>query len=308
MAKIYVAGHTGLVGSSVVKKLESEGYQVVVADRRALDLTDRQSTEAFLRYERPDVVIDAAARVGGILDNSAHPADYIRENLLIQTHLIHASWLAGVRQFIFLGSSCIYPRDAPQPLHPSSLMTGPLEPTNRAYAVAKLAGIEMCLSYRQQYGFPAICLMPTNLYGPGDRFNPERSHVIPGLITRISTATQQGLEDVSLFGTGRALREFLFADDLAAAIVCVIRGQSWSPIVNVGSGQEVTIAQLASLIASVIGYRGRISFALDGPDGTPRKLLDSTEIRAAGWHPEMSLEDGLRRTWQWFLSRGALPS
>jgi GDP-L-fucose synthase len=308
MAKIYVAGHTGLVGSSVVKKLESEGYQVVVADRRALDLTDRQATEAFLRYERPDVVIDAAARVGGILDNSAHPADYIRENLLIQTHLIHASWLAGVRQFIFLGSSCIYPRDAPQPLHPSSLMTGPLEPTNRAYAVAKLAGIEMCLSYRQQYGFPAICLMPTNLYGPGDRFDPERSHVIPGLIGRISTATQQGLEDVSLFGTGRALREFLFADDLAAAIVCVIRGQSWSPIVNVGSGQEVTIAQLASLIASVIGYRGRISFALDGPDGTPRKLLDSTEIRAAGWHPEMSLEDGLRRTWQWFLSRGALPS
>jgi GDP-L-fucose synthase len=187
-------------------------------------------------------------------------------------------------------------------------MTGPLEPTNRAYAVAKLAGIEMCLSYRQQYGFPAICLMPTNLYGPGDRFDPERSHVIPGLIGRISTATQQGLEDVSLFGTGRALREFLFADDLAAAIVCVIRGQSWSPIVNVGSGQEVTIAQLASLIASVIGYRGRISFALDGPDGTPRKLLDSTEIRAAGWHPEMSLEDGLRRTWQWFLSRGALPS
>jgi GDP-L-fucose synthase len=307
MPKVYVAGHTGLVGASLSKLLRLSGYEVLEAARASLDLTDRRATEAFLLSERPDIVIDAAARVGGILDNAAYPADYIRDNLLIQTHLIHASWLAGVRQFLFLGSSCIYPRDAAQPLQPSSLMTGALEPTNRAYAMAKLAGIEMCLSYRQQYGFPVICVMPTNLYGPGDRFDPQRSHVIPGLISRISAAAEQGVKRISLFGTGRALREFLFVDDLAAAILRMLDGKSWSPIVNVGSGEEVSIADLAGLIAKVVGYEGRLSFELEGPDGTPRKLLDSTEIRESGWRPEVGLEDGLRLAWRWFKAEACSP-
>lgn len=307
MPKVYVAGHAGLVGTSLSRLLRLSGYEVLEADRASLDLTDRRATEAFLLSERPDIVIDAAARVGGILDNAAYPADYIRDNLLIQTHLIHASWLAGVRRFLFLGSSCIYPRDAAQPLQPSSLMTGALEPTNRAYAMAKLAGIEMCLSYRQQHGFPVICVMPTNLYGPGDRFDPQRSHVIPGLISRISAAAEQGVEQVSLFGTGRALREFLFVDDLAAAILRMLDGKGWSPIVNVGSGEEVSIAHLADAVAKVVGYEGRLSFELDGPDGTPRKLLDSTEIRESGWRPEVGLEDGIRLAWQWFKSEARAP-
>jgi GDP-L-fucose synthase len=302
--RVFVAGHRGLVGSAAVRALAAEGrHEILTAPREQLDLTDWAAVRDFFARERPEVVIDAAARVGGILDNSTRPTEFIRENLLIQTHLIHAAWQSNIEKFIFLGSSCIYPREAPQPLATASLMSGPLEPTNRAYATAKLAGIEMCRAYRAQHGFPSICVMPTNLYGPGDRFDAERSHVIPALITKFDQAIRAGAARVVLLGSGRALREFLFVDDLARALLQMIDTDDWPEIINVGFGSDISIAELARKIALVTGFEGEVVFDHSSPDGTPRKLLDSSVMFAHGWQPAVNLDDGLQRTWRWFLDR-----
>jgi GDP-L-fucose synthase len=260
---------------------------------------------AFFDEERPQYVILAAARVGGIRANSTYPAEFIRDNLQIQTNVIDAAWRHGVRKLCFLGSSCIYPRLAPQPIHEDMLLTGPLEPTNQWYAIAKIAGIKMCQAYRRQYGFDAISLMPTNLYGPGDNFDPEMSHVVPALIRRIHEARVQGQAELVVWGTGTPRREFLHVDDLASAIVHVMRTYEDEDPVNVGCGVDVTIRELAELVARVVGFTGRLVTDPSQPDGTPQKLLDVSRLRSLGWQPRIGLEDGIRQTYQWFL--GNLP-
>ncbi len=298
---IYVAGHRGLVGSAIARALTGLGREVLTRTHAELDLTDQAAVRAFFERKRPGAVFLAAAKVGGIHANNTYPADFIRDNLLIQTNVIDAAWRSGVARLVFLGSSCIYPRLAPQPIREEHLLTGPLEPTNEPYAVAKIAGIKMCQAYRRQYGFSAISLMPTNLYGPGDNFDAVNSHVIPGLLRRFHEAVREGREEVAVWGTGRARREFLHVDDMARAAIACFERYDAEEIINIGSGEEVTIAELAGLMAQVTGFGGRVAFDASKPDGTPRKALDISRLSALGWRPSISLKQGLAETYRWFL-------
>lgn len=296
-SRVYVAGHRGMVGSAIVRRLRADGFtNLVLRTHAELDLTNQAAVDAFFASERPEYVFLAAAKVGGIHANSTYPADFIRDNLAIQTNVIHSAWSHGARKLLFLGSSCIYPRDCPQPIKEEYLLTGPLEPTNEWYAIAKIAGIKLCQAYRKQYGFDAICAMPTNLYGPGDNYHPENSHVVPALIRRFHEAKLRGDKDVVIWGTGTPLREFLHVDDLAEACLLLMRRYSSEQIVNVGSGDEVSIARLAQLIAEAVGYGGRLVFDASKPDGTPRKLLDTSTIHALQWQASIPLISGLVET------------
>jgi GDP-L-fucose synthase len=300
-SKIYVAGHRGLVGGAVERALRERGYQNLVLRTHAeLDLTDQAAVRAFFERERPEGVILAAARVGGIHANNTRPALFIRDNLLIQDNVIDAAYRSGVAKLVFLGSSCIYPKFAPQPIHEDSLLTGALEPTNEWYAVAKIAGIKMCQAYRREFGFNAISLMPTNLYGPGDNFDLQNSHVLPALIRRFHEAKLRGDSQITVWGTGTPRREFLHVHDLADAIVHLLETYDAEPIVNVGWGEDVTIRELATLVAEVAGFRGEVGFDASKPDGTPRKLLDTTRLRALGWQPRIPLREGIEGTYAWF--------
>ncbi|HLT90464.1 MAG TPA: GDP-L-fucose synthase [Woeseiaceae bacterium] len=302
-AKIYVAGHRGLVGSALVRRLTAGGWHNLVTRTRAeLDLTDRPAVLAFLRAERPDYVFDAAARVGGIHANDAYPADFIRDNLLIQMNVIDGAFEAGVKKLLFLGSSCIYPRLAPQPMKEEHLLTGPLEKTNEWYAIAKIAGIKVCQAYRKQYGFNAISAMPTNLYGPGDNFNLETSHVLPALIRKFHEAKVAGSPEVVVWGSGTPRREFLYVDDLADACVHLMEHYDSGEIINVGTGEDVSIAELAGIVREVTGWSGEIVYDRSKPDGTPRKLLDVSRLHATGWRHETDLRSGIEQTYRWFLA------
>ncbi|MCA9658014.1 MAG: GDP-L-fucose synthase [Myxococcales bacterium] len=298
---VFVAGHRGLVGSAILRRLRAEGFErVLTRPRGELDLTDGAAVQRFFGEERPEYVFLAAARVGGIAANASCPADFIRDNLLIQTHVIDAAWRHGARKLLFLGSSCIYPRLAPQPIREEHLLTGPLEPTNQAYAVAKIAGIEMCRAYREQRGLAAVSLMPTNLYGPGDSFEPQRSHVLPALIRRFEEARRGGLPEVAVWGTGAPLREFLHVDDLADAAVFLMRRYDGDGIINVGSGDEVSIKALVGMVADAVGYQGSVAWDTTKPDGTPRKRLDLTKLHGLGWRRQIPLREGLVSTVAWF--------
>jgi GDP-L-fucose synthase len=300
---VYVAGHRGLVGSAIVRELQRRGERNIVTRSSAeLDLREQQAVRDFFEAEKPAQVYLAAARVGGIHANSTYPADFLGDNLQIQVNVIDAAWRSGVRKLCFLGSSCIYPKFAPQPIREDSLLTGPLEPTNEWYAIAKIAGIKMCQAYRQQHGFNAISLMPTNLYGPGDNFDLLGSHVLPALMRRFHEARLRGDPEVVIWGTGTPRREFLHCDDLADAVVQLMHTYDGAEVVNVGCGEDVTIRELAELIARVVGYEGRLAFDPSKPDGTPRKLLDVGRLTALGWRPRIALEDGIRGTYQWFLA------
>jgi len=300
--KIYVAGHQGLVGSAIVRRLQAEGLtNLVVRTRSELDLTDQQQVTDFFESEKPDLVFLAAAKVGGIHANDAYPADFIRDNLRIELNVIDAAYRSGVRKLEFLGSSCIYPKLAAQPLTEDALLTGPLEPTNQWYAIAKIAGIMLGQAYARQYGFECISLMPTNLYGPGDNFHPQNSHVLPALLRRFHDARETAAEEVVVWGTGRPKREFLHVDDLADAAVFLMRNYSDPAIVNVGTGVDVSIGELAELVKNVVGYRGTLRFDATKPDGTPRKLLDVSRLKQLGWQPKIDLAAGLAATYRWFL-------
>ncbi|MEA4855257.1 GDP-L-fucose synthase [Solidesulfovibrio sp.] len=297
---IYVAGHRGLVGAAIARALARRGARLVTRTHRELDLTDQAAVRAFFETERPAAVFLAAAKVGGIHANDTYPADFIRDNLLIQTNVIDAAYKTGVEKLVFLGSSCIYPRLASQPMREDQLLAGPLEPTNQWYAIAKIAGIKMCQAYRRQYGFPAISLMPTNLYGPGDNFTPVNSHVIPALMRRFHEARLAGRDSVVVWGTGNALREFLHVDDMAAAALTCFDRYDDEEIINIGTGQEVSIRELAARMAQVTGFAGTIAFDTSKPDGTPRKVLDVSRLTALGWQPRHGLAEGLAQTYRWF--------
>ncbi|MDP9064358.1 MAG: GDP-L-fucose synthase [Pseudomonadota bacterium] len=300
-AKIYVAGHRGLVGSAVVAALRAAGAtDLLLRTHEELDLTDQAAVRGFFSRERPRAVILAAARVGGIHANNTRPAEFIRDNLVMQDNVIDAAYREAVEKFVFLGSSCIYPKLAPQPLKEDYLLTGALEPTNEWYAIAKIAGVKMCQAYRRQYGFNAISLMPTNLYGPGDNFDLQNSHVLPALLRRFHEAAHSGEPTISIWGTGTPRREFLHVADLADAVVYLLKHYDEEPIVNVGWGQDVTIRELAETIASVVGYSGRLVFDASKPDGTPRKLLDTSRLTALGWQPKIALRAGIENTYAWF--------
>ncbi len=300
-ATIFVAGHRGLVGSAIERRLRAQGFERLMLRTRAeLDLCSQAAVEGFFAAERPQYVFLAAAKVGGIQANNSYPADFIRDNLQIQTNVIDSAWRHGTRKLLFLGSSCIYPKLAPQPMREEYLLTGPLEPTNESYAVAKIAGIKMCEAYRRQYGFDAISAMPTNLYGPGDNFSLENSHVLPALIRRFHEARERGDREVVIWGTGTPRREFLYVDDLAEAAVFLMENYSGEQLVNVGCGEDLTIRELAELVAETVGFQGRLVFDSSKPDGTPRKLLDVSRIRAIGWKPATSLPKGIRLTYDWF--------
>jgi GDP-L-fucose synthase len=300
-SRIYVAGHRGLVGSAVVRAFQNRNYaNLVLRTHHELDLTDQAAVRGFFEAERPEVVIMAAARVGGIHANNTRPALFIRDNLLIQDNVIDAAHRFGVEKFVFLGSSCIYPKLAPQPIKEDYLLTGSLEPTNEWYAIAKIAGVKMCQAYRREFGFNAISLMPTNLYGPGDNFDLQNSHVLPALIRRFHEAKVRGDESVTVWGTGTPRREFLHVDDLADAVLYLLQAYDAEPIVNIGWGQDVTIRELAELVMSAIGYSGRLIFDATKPDGTPRKLLDVSRLAGLGWQAKIPLKDGIERTYAWY--------
>jgi GDP-L-fucose synthase len=304
--RIYVAGHRGLVGSAIVRELERTGYRNLLLRTHAeLELRDPAAVEEFFASEKPEYVVLAAAKVGGIRANDTYPADFLRENLQVQTNVIDSAWRHGVRKLGFLGSSCIYPKFAPQPIHEDSLLTGPLEPTNEWYAIAKIAGIKLCQAYRRQHGFNAIALMPTNLYGPGDNFDLQNSHVLPALIRRFHEARLAGVPEVVVWGTGSPRREFLHADDLASAVVHLMRTYDAGPIVNVGCGEDQTIRELAQIVAEVVGFTGRIEFDASKPDGTPRKLLDTSRLNSLGWRPRIGLREGVASTYRWYLEHAA---
>lgn len=299
--RIFVAGHNGLVGSAIVRAMARCGYEApLVRDRRQLDLTDQRAVRDFVAAERPDAVIMAAAKVGGIHANNTLPATFMRDNLVIQDNIIESSYRAGVKKFIFLGSSCIYPKMAEQPIKEDSLLTGPLEPTNEWYAVAKIAGLKMCQAYRRQYGFNSISLMPTNLYGPGDNFDLQNSHVLPALIRRFHESKLRGDKQIVVWGTGTPRREFLHADDMAEATLHLLENYDDEPIVNVGWGEDVTIRELAETVLSTVGHSGELVFDATKPDGTPRKLLDTTRLKRLGWQPKIRLKAGVESTYSWF--------
>ena len=305
-AKIYVAGHRGMVGSAIVRALRAAGHKAIVTRTSAeLDLRDGAATRAFLATEQPATVVMAAARVGGIKANSTEPYDFLYDNLAMAANVIDGSRRAGVRKLLFLGSSCIYPKMAPQPIREESLLTGPLEVTNEAYAIAKIAGIKLCDHARAQYGCDFISAMPCNLYGTGDNFSLENSHVLPAMIRKMHEAKLRGDESLRLWGTGTPLREFLHADDLAEACVLLLERYSQAGHINVGSGEELTIRQLAELIAHEVGFTGRLEFDPSMPDGTPRKLMDVTRIRALGWKHRISLSEGIRGAYAWYLAHSA---
>jgi GDP-L-fucose synthase len=300
-SRIYVAGHRGLVGAAVVRTLRQQGYQnLLLRTHQELDLTDQRAVREFFDRERPAAVVMAAARVGGIHANNTRPALFIRDNLLIQDNVIDAAHRSGVAKFVFLGSSCIYPKLAPQPIKEEYLLTGPLEPTNEWYAVAKIAGVKMCQAYRREFGFNAISLMPTNLYGPGDNFDLQNSHVLPALIRRFHEAKLRGDETMAIWGTGTPRREFLHVDDLADAVIYLLKNYEDESIVNIGWGEDVTIQELAELVMTASGYQGRLVFDPSKPDGTPRKLLDTTRLTNLGWRPKIPLKAGIESTYAWF--------
>lgn len=311
MAKIYVAGHRGMVGGAILRRLEARGEDTVITRNSAeLDLRDQAAVREFMQAERPDAVILAAAKVGGIHANNTYPADFIYDNLLIQANVIGQAHEAGVQRLLFLGSSCIYPREAPQPMSEDALLTGPLEPTNEPYAIAKIAGIKLCESFNRQHGRDYRSVMPTNLYGPGDNFHPENSHVLPALIRRFHEAVQQGAEEVTIWGTGTPKREFLHVDDMAEASLFVmdlpreVYQRETEPMlshINVGTGSDISIADLARLVAEVTGFQGRIGFDTSKPDGTPRKLMDVSRLEAMGSSSRIALTEGVRETYTWFL-------
>jgi len=313
--RIFVAGHRGLVGSAIVRVLHAQGQDnIVTRTRSELELTDQAQVRAFFAAERIDQVYLAAAKVGGIHANNTYPAEFIYDNLMVQANVVHEAWRSGVHQLLFLGSSCIYPRMAEQPIREASLMTGPLEPTNEAYAMAKIAGIKLCESYNRQYGTDYRSVMPTNLYGPGDNYHPENSHVIPALIRRFHEAKLSGASTVVIWGSGKPMREFLYVDDMAAASVFVMQleraayGAVTEPThshINVGTGEDATIGDVAQLIGQVVGYRGRIEFDISKPDGTPRKLLDVGKLRALGWQASTPLATGLEHAYRDFLGNAS---
>jgi GDP-L-fucose synthase len=304
--RIWVAGHRGMVGAAVVRRLAQEPCEVLTASRDVVDLTDQRAVTAWLDANRPDAVVLAAAKVGGIHANDTRPAEFLRDNLVIETNVIHAACEAGVQKLLFLGSSCIYPKLAPQPIPEEALLTGPLEPTNEWYAIAKIAGLKMCQAYRRQYGVDFISAQPTNLYGPGDNYDLETSHVLPALLRKFHVAKVERAPTVTLWGSGMPLREFLHVDDLADALVFLLREYSGDVAINVGSGAEVTIRTLAETIARVVDYRAELVFDSSKPDGTPRKLLDSGRLHALGWNRARSLEIGLRETYAAALADGVL--
>lgn len=301
MSRIYVAGHKGLVGSAITRELEKHGYtNLLLRTSKELDLRCQQSVNEFFDQERPEFVIMAAAKVGGIGANIKHPANFITDNILIQTNVISASHRIGVKKLLFLGSSCIYPKLAPQPITEECLLDGKLEPTNEAYAISKIAGLIMCKAYRQQYADNYIAVMPTNLYGPGDNFDLESSHVLPAMIRKFHDAKVKGGPAVALWGTGKPLREFLHVDDLAKACVYLMNNYDGDEILNVGTGVDLTIKQLAEIVKEIVDYNGELTWDQTKPDGTPRKLLDTSKILATGWRPEIELKDGIRDTYNWY--------
>ena len=317
MRKIYVAGHRGMVGGAILRRLQDrqaggEAIELVTRTSAELNLTDQTAVREFMQVERPDVVILAAAKVGGIHANNTYPADFIYENLMIECNVIHQAFAAGVTGLLQLGSSCIYPRAVPQPMREDALLTGVLEPTNEPYAIAKIAGIKLCESYNRQHGVDYRSVMPTNLYGPGDNFHPENSHVLPALIRRFHEAKRDGLDEVVIWGTGKPRREFLHVDDMAEASLFVLdlprdkyeaNTQPMLSHINVGTGSDISIAELAALVAEVAGFEGRITQDVSKPDGTMRKLMDVTRLADMGWRARVSLEDGLRETYAWFLEQ-----
>ncbi|AOH84259.1 GDP-fucose synthetase [Sphingomonas panacis] len=308
--RIYVAGHRGMVGGAIARKLRERGVEVITRTHAELDLTDQAAVRAFFASEKPDGVVLAAAKVGGIYANNTYPADFIYENLMIEANVVHQAYAAGVQRLLFLGSSCIYPRAVEQPMREDALLTGVLESTNEPYAVAKIAGIKLCESYNRQYGTDYRSVMPTNLYGPGDNFHPENSHVMPALIRRFHEAVESGADEVVIWGTGKPWREFLHVDDMAEASLFVFdldketyeaNTEPMLSHINVGFGEDVTIAELAHMIAEVTGFKGRIAFDSEKPDGTMRKLMDSSRLKAMGWKPRVALAEGVRETYRWFL-------
>jgi GDP-L-fucose synthase len=303
---VYVAGHGGLVGSAVVRNLQKNGYsKILVRSHRELDLRNPEDVRRFFSESRPEAVVIAAAKVGGIQANSDYPVEFLLENLQIQNNLVATSFEFGVKKLLFLGSSCIYPKLAPQPIREDSLLTGPLESSNEPYAIAKIAGIKLCQAYARQYGANYICAMPTNIYGPGDNFDLEKSHVLPALIRKVQEAKMQRRREVTIWGTGTPRREFLHAEDLADALRFLLENYDSPEIVNVGYGEDVTIHELVQIIARVVGLEIKIEFDLSKPDGTPRKLLDSSRLQALGWQPRISLQEGIEQTYHWLLQNGA---
>ena len=303
---VYVAGHKGLVGSALLRHLQKNGYgNVLVRTRQELDLRQSDAVRNFFSQAKPEVVVVAAAKVGGIKANSDYPVEFLLENLQIQNNLIAASFEFGVKKLLFLGSSCVYPKLAAQPIREESLLAGPLEPTNEPYAIAKIAGIKLCQAYAQQYGMNFICAMPTNIYGPGDNFDLEKSHVLAALIRKVHEAKLRNQREVTIWGTGTPQREFLHADDLADALRFLLENYDSSEIINVGCGEDLTIRELVEIVARVIGFEIDLVFDTTKPDGTPRKLLDTTRLQALGWKPQISLNDGIQQTYQWFLESSA---
>lgn len=303
--RIWVAGHRGMVGSAIVRELSSSGLDVLTVDRSLVDLRDQKAVELWLKWNRPDAIIFAAAKVGGILANDSYPADFIYDNLAIETNIIHGAHMADVNHLVFLGSSCIYPKFAPQPIREDSLLTGPLEPTNQWYAIAKIAGLKMCEAYRKQYGRKYISVMPCNLYGPHDNFDLKTSHVLPALMRKVHEAKVNGQRDVVVWGTGAPLREFLYVEDLARGVLFCLSNFDADEHINCGAGTEISIKDLALTIKDAIGFDGPIVFDTDKPDGTPRKLMDSSRLRAMGWAPQVSLPEGIARSYAWFLANVA---
>jgi GDP-L-fucose synthase len=302
-ALIFVAGHRGLVGSALVRRLRAAGFErLLLRERGELDLTDQRAVAGFFARERPQYVLLAAARVGGILANNTYPAEFLQQNLAVQTNVIDSAWHSGVRKLLFLGSSCIYPRLAPQPMREDYLLSGPLEPTNEPYAIAKIAGLKMCQAYRRQYGFDAIGVMPTNLYGPGDNFSIEDAHVLPALLRKFHEAKERGAAEVVIWGSGRPRREFLYVDDLAEACLFLMERYEDEQPINIGWGRDQTIAELAETVARIVGFSGVLRYDASKPDGTPRKLLDTTRLTALGWRPRTELATGIRATYEWFLN------
>jgi GDP-L-fucose synthase len=306
-ARIFIAGHRGLVGSALVRRLSTLGFsQLILRTHEELDLTNQNAVEAFFAEEEVDFVFLAAAKVGGILYNSRYPADFLYENMMIGANVIHSAARHGVKKLMYLGSSCIYPKMAPQPIPESALLSGPLEPTNEGYALAKIAGLKLCEKYNLQYGKKFISVMPTNMYGPFDNFHPEHSHVIPGMMRRFHEAKRERSPSVTVWGSGTPKREFLFADDFAAAALLVMESYDGPDTINVGTGQDVTIRELAMQMKEVVGFSGEVCFDLSKPDGTPRKVLDVSKVRSLGWEPTVSLREGLERAYRWALEAGAL--